>query len=164
MHAMDISQLYQKLIEQIEVLCAYIKELHGDSIVCRAECDECCVNFTIGTGEFTALKKIIQTLPKSSGNKDRGVCFFLTSGLCSIYEHRPVICRTHGLPVRFADENGSISYSSCSKNSDIIMNESNTIDIDSINEKLAILNMLALKENPSLKERYYLYEIFDQTY
>ena len=158
---MDISHLYHALISQIEALCAHIKTIHGDSIVCRAGCDECCVNFTIGAGEFTALKKIIQNRPDCSGNKNRGSCYFLNSGLCSIYEHRPVICRTHGLPVRFIDENGSTSYSSCSKNSSIFMNGTNTIDIDSINEKLAILNMLAHKENPSLRERYFLYEIFE---
>ncbi len=163
MQYMEISHLYQTLVLQIEALCGYIKKIHGDSIVCRAGCDECCVNFTIGAGEFAALKDKILTLPECSGNKDRGSCFFLNGGLCSIYENRPVICRTHGLPVRFADDNGNMEYSSCVKNSGIIMNESNTIDIDSINEKLAILNMLALKENPSLKERYYLYEIFEQT-
>lgn len=163
MHVMDISHLYRTLISQIEALCGYIKNIHRDSIVCRAGCDECCVNFTIGAGEYIALKEKIQALPECSGNKYRGRCFFLKDSLCSIYEHRPVICRTHGLPVRFKDENGSTSYSSCSRNSKIIMNETNTIDIDSINEKLAILNMLALKANPSLKERYYLYEIFEQT-
>ena len=160
---MNISHLYQTLIAQIEALCAHVKNIHGDSIVCRAGCDECCVNFTIGVGEFAALKGKILNLPECSANKDRGSCFFLNNGLCSIYEFRPVICRTHGLPVRFADENGNIEYSSCCKNSAITMDESNTIDIDSINEKLAILNMLALKANPSLKERYYLYEIFEQT-
>lgn len=160
---MNISHLYQTLIAQIEALCAHVKNIHGDSIVCRAGCDECCVNFTIGVGEFAALKGKILNLPECSANKDRGSCFFLNNGLCSIYEFRPVICRTHGLPVRFAVDDGSVEYSTCGKNSPITMNESNTIDIDSINEKLAILNMLALKENPSLKERYYLYEIFEQT-
>jgi len=162
MHDMDISHLYRTLISQIEALCGYIKNIHGDSIVCRAGCDECCVNFTIGAGEYIALKEKIQALPECSGNKNRGRCFFLKDGLCSIYEHRPVICRTHGLPVRFKDENGNMKYSSCGKNSATTMDESNTIDIDSINEKLAILNMLAIKANPSLKERYYLYEIFEQ--
>ena len=160
---MNISHLYQTLIAQIEVLCTHVKSIHGDSIVCRAGCDECCVNFTIGAGEFAALKGKILNLPECSGNKDRGRCFFLKSGLCSIYEFRPVICRTHGLPVRFKDDNGNMKYSSCGKNSATTMDASNTIDIDSINEKLAILNMLALKANPSLKERYYLYEIFEQT-
>jgi len=159
---MNISHLYWTLITQIEALCTHVKNIHGDSIVCRAGCDECCVNFTIGAGEYIALKEKIQALPECSGNKNRGRCFFLKDGLCSIYEHRPVICRTHGLPVRFKDENGNMKYSSCGKNSEITMSESNTIDIDSINEKLAILNMLAIKANPSLKERYYLYEIFEQ--
>ena len=158
---MNISHLYQTLVAQIEALCSHINKIHGESIVCRAGCDECCVNFTIGACEFAALKEKVLTLPECSGNKERGSCFFLNGGLCSIYEFRPVICRTHGLPVRFADENGNTEYSSCGKNSVIIMNETNTIDIDSINEKLAILNMLAMKQNPALKERYFLYEIFE---
>ena len=159
---MDILALYRTLISQIDAIIGHISQIHADSIQCRAGCSECCVNFTVGAGEFTAIKKSLHSaLPEHiSGNKDKGECFFLKDNLCSIYEIRPIICRTHGFPVRYKNERDETAYASCDKNGQTDMNESNTLNIDEINEKLAILNKLAIKENPNLKERYFLHEIF----
>jgi len=39
------------------------------------------------------------------GAVEKGACTFLYEGQCSIYEARPLICRTQGLPLFVASEN-----------------------------------------------------------
>lgn len=43
-------------------------------------------------------------------------CALLVDDRCAVYEERPLICRTHGLPTRVVDEHGTPSQQGCPLN------------------------------------------------
>jgi len=74
-------------------------------------------------------------------------CAFLQNGLCAIYEHRPMICRTHGLPIAFTDhDDATKNVDFCPKNFTSVpprqlkFDETNTLDLDDLNFKLYEIN------------------------
>jgi Fe-S-cluster containining protein len=111
-----------------------------DEIVCGPGCDDCCLLSSVSAVEaqvimeYTALHKI------AALKNDK--CPFLNGGLCSIYPARPVICRTHGLPVMIDGE-----AHSCEKNftgsSDI--GPEFILDLDTVNSHLAAVNLAWIK-------------------
>ena len=84
----------------------------GDGITCHAGCDECCRRrFSVTALEAEVITEHLATLPEATRDVlaeraergDPGVCPALDpDGRCAVYAARPVICRTHGLPIRFA--------------------------------------------------------------
>jgi uncharacterized protein len=73
---------------------------------CPGGCADCCVD---GLSVFTIEAELIRarhgTLLRSGRPHPRGRCAFLGSdGGCRILAHRPYVCRTHGLPLRWLEE------------------------------------------------------------
>jgi len=69
-------------------------------------------------------------------------CPMLIEGLCSIYESRPFICRSHGLPLLSMGEEGW-ELSHCELNfteSTCDFDENNTLAHDRFNSRLFMLN------------------------
>ena len=48
--------------------------------------------------------------------KDDNSCAFLSDHACLIYEHRPMICRTHGLPLIYTNDDNEWELSNCELN------------------------------------------------
>ncbi len=81
-------------------------------ITCHAGCDDCCHRrFSVTAIEAEVITEAIAALPvearealaRRARDADPAVCAALTEGgRCGIYAARPMICRTHGLPIRFA--------------------------------------------------------------
>ena len=77
---------------------------------CRAGCSDCCrARLSITRVEETFLRRHLNTLPaaqrtelaRRAGDKTREMCPALDSGgRCQIYEARPLICRSYGVPLR----------------------------------------------------------------
>ena len=71
-------------------------------------------------------------------------CAFLKNHSCTIYNHRPVMCRTHGFPLIYINDNDEYELSACELNftefdfGDFTME--NTLPQDKFNSKLFILN------------------------
>lgn len=83
-----------------------IARLHGDDTACRKGCSHCChIAVAIPHIEADEIAERIgvprQTVPHTYKFKDfpygysRPCTFLNEKGLCSIYEHRPMACRTH---------------------------------------------------------------------
>jgi hypothetical protein len=88
-----------------------------DGITCHAGCDDCCRRrFSVTAIEAEVIADGLAALPaearaalaaRATGG-DRGACPALEAGgRCAIYAFRPVVCRTHGLPIRFAPAPGT---------------------------------------------------------
>ncbi len=63
---------------------------------------------------------------------------------CSIYDIRPIICRTQGLPIAYIDEaSGSIEVSACQINfaDDYQFSQKDLLFMDQLNQRLAELNL-----------------------
>ena len=85
------------------------------------------------------------------------------SGACILYDFRPVICRTHGLPVLFEDDDGTRRVDFCPQNFGDMkkMTGAHLLDIDHLNQMLAAVNAAFCKEaldGAFLKERFLVSE------
>jgi hypothetical protein len=105
---------YQALVRKVDELCAAVNAGFADHIHCRAGCSGCCLELTLFPVEAAALLNAMSALPPeaaaviasadvSAGN---GSCPLLADGLCLVYSGRPIICRTHGLPLLLAIDGG----------------------------------------------------------
>jgi Fe-S-cluster containining protein len=101
----------------------------GEAITCRAGCDDCCRRrFSVTTIEAAALGEALDRLPAEERRRvaaraaepEGSVCPALgEDGRCAVYEARPTICRTHGLPIRFTERTAGRSLpvvDACPKN------------------------------------------------
>jgi Fe-S-cluster containining protein len=116
---------------------------------CKAGCDLCCMDYGILPVEFFAIldelkaskfqKELLKETPE-----DKNSCIFLQKHICTIYKSRPVICRTHGLPLLFTNEDGEWQLSACELNFTQFNFEKFTLDNtypqDKYNSKLFLLN------------------------
>lgn len=106
----DEPLLYDELCRQVDDQVKMIKKANLSQINCRKGCSSCCHNrlylFKI---EFDRLKKAylrlsqpLKTLIKKEADLkwQQGTCPLLVDGACSLYDIRPIICRTHGYPLQ----------------------------------------------------------------
>ena len=82
-----------------------LEELHQDQLECRRGCSNCCVD-ELSVFQVEA-EQIVENCQSVLEQKPHpvGACAFLdTEGQCRIYEYRPYVCRTQGLPLRWVEE------------------------------------------------------------
>jgi len=102
---------YQNLLHKIEQVCKRLSEYYAEHIICKPGCNQCCqVERTVIGLEAYIVEQQLLTLSSQRIRKLRNLhrkndehCPLLWNKLCVIYPARPIICRTHGLPI-FYDE------------------------------------------------------------
>lgn len=104
---------YFSLRRRIDRFCASVVARYSDEIRCRRGCVECCqagLTLTpveaVSLGQFLGIShdRILLQAGQHPLNIE-GRCVFLgESGECRVYEGRPIVCRTHGLPLEYPDE------------------------------------------------------------
>ena len=98
---------YQNLIYKIERECRRLEEYYHEHLICKPGCSQCCeVERSVLSIEAYIIE---QQLKRFSGARIRKLrnqhrrddhnCPMLWKNLCIIYPVRPIICRTHGLPI-----------------------------------------------------------------
>jgi uncharacterized protein len=97
---------YRKIRASIQQKCTRLHNLHHAHLQCRKGCDSCCINFSVFPVEFFSILTAISSNPPQLNNENHEQCLFLVNQTCQIYEHRPSICRSHGLPILNMDETG----------------------------------------------------------
>lgn len=82
-----------------------IAERHGARLQCKRGCNGCCVDeLTVYEVEAAAIVRKHRSLLESATPHPPGRCAFLDEdGGCRIYEERPYVCRTQGLPLRWIE-------------------------------------------------------------
>lgn len=95
---------------------------HGADMQCSTGCSDCChVRLTITRVEAAAIRALVETWPTErrrllaeTGPDDH--CAALDAGgRCKIYEARPIVCRSHGAPIRMRTQSLPI-IESCFRN------------------------------------------------
>lgn len=139
---------YLKLRDEIDSFSKKLEEKHQKYMNCKSGCDLCCMDYSIFPVEFYSILEELKNrdftgsvLPEI---QDEENCIFLNDHRCQIYESRPVICRTHGLPLLFANDDGEWELSACELNFTEYNFEKftpkNTFPQDKFNSELFVLN------------------------
>lgn len=96
-----------ELTRKVDAFFARVIARHGDDMQCASGCSDCChVRLTVTTVEAAAIRDHVSAWPTerrrdlaTAGPDDR--CAALdAAGRCRIYDARPLVCRSHGVPVR----------------------------------------------------------------
>lgn len=174
---------YKKLLIDIEILTESLHKRFSKQITCHLGCTSCCYQqLSLSLVEADFISKAVKELPletqkkiffaakaiKSQTNATEA-CPMLDGPACTIYEFRPVICRTHGFPITFKDdESEEILLDVCPLNfsqegDSVELNLIDTIDIDRLNLRLAAINYAycrdSLEESKKSAERREMSEI-----
>jgi len=162
----DLFRNYRDLQEKVDHICREIEAEFGPHLSCHAGCDGCCRHLSLFPIEAAALAAALDALPGKETERIRerarrapseSPCPLLENGLCLLYSARPIICRTHGLPLLTLQE-GSRSIDFCPLNFRGISSLPGkaVIDLDRLNTMLAAINALFIAErheNAPPKER-----------
>lgn len=158
MHQLKISTEYLKdyiaLRNEIDQKCNKLWSLHHTHMKCNEGCSFCCQAFRIFPIEFHAIRDSLTGQDLAVNNKHtREQCKFLIENKCSIYENRPIICRTHGYPlIRLNEEAGAYEVSFCELNFTGFklekFKQNNVFQEDKYNSKLFMLNKKFIQQFP----------------
>lgn len=138
---------YLLLRNKIDSLSKKLEVKHSKYMKCKAGCDMCCMDYSVFPLEFHSILKDLESYdskPQINKNGLEEDCIFLNKHKCAIYKSRPIICRTHGLPLLFMNDGGNWELSACELNFtefDIgSFSKENTFPQDIFNSKLFVLN------------------------
>ncbi len=102
---MNNNESLLQIYNHLEADIAPYESFHKDRLMCKKGCSACCIDdITVFEAEASHIVKncssVLQETPHPVG-----ACAFLNAvGACRIYAHRPYVCRTQGLPLRWLDE------------------------------------------------------------
>ena len=142
----DFYKKYYSLRNEVDELSEKLFKLHESNVACKKGCDLCCMDYKVFPIEFFAIKKELEKegLEIKDETKNPEDCIFLKDHACSIYKYRPFICRTHGLPLVFVNEEDEWELSNCELNFKDFDFEKftldNTFEQDKMNSQLFQLN------------------------
>jgi Fe-S-cluster containining protein len=99
-----------ELTRKVDAFFARVAERHGGDMQCATGCSDCChVRLTITAVEASAIRAHVAAWPverrRDLANVEPGDerCAALDSvGKCKVYDARPLVCRSHGVPIRLA--------------------------------------------------------------
>lgn len=91
--------------EDLDREVARFHALHGARLHCSRGCTACCLDgLTVFQVEAENIARHNADLLSHAHPHPEGACAFLDQeGNCRIYAHRPYVCRTQGLPLRWLD-------------------------------------------------------------
>ncbi len=103
-----------ELEHKVDGFFGRVMQRHGDDMQCNTGCSDCChVRLTITAVEAAAIRRL---RPQVVLNPAPDRCAALdAAGRCQIYDARPIVCRSHGVPIRIRE--GSLPVvQSCHRN------------------------------------------------
>lgn len=150
----------RSLHQNVDQFFSKIEGKYKSELKCKVGCTQCChVDLSISQAESSLieewleqknddekdeLKKIwgqAQPLGKSYTSDSSKPCAFLYDGKCSIYEVRPVICRSHGIALIRQSDEQTKEIDACSLNFQVELPPmDDCLDLDRLNTLLAVAN------------------------
>jgi uncharacterized protein len=106
---------YEAVLRKVSVFSQKVTAKYADELNCQRGCAQCCVaGLQVLPVEAAYVQQgLLGENEISVQPADSPYCAFLDgSGACQIYEYRPLVCRTHGLPLKIESTgplSGSIS-------------------------------------------------------
>jgi Fe-S-cluster containining protein len=140
---------YRELISRLDRLCENITSAYSAEIACRAGCSSCCRHLNLFAVEAAVLAAAVAALPQKTlallaarlDWPESGTCPLLVDDCCAVYASRPVICRSHGMPL-LLNVDGERKVDFCRDNFRGVATLSGTavIDLETVNQALAAIN------------------------
>lgn len=120
---------------------------------CRLGCSGCCTpRFSVFEVEAAPIRRTLAELARREPQRRQRIreqaadaphCALLLDGQCSVYEERPLICRSHGLPIVVRDEHGNASIDHCPLNfQEVQAPPPSRLDLSAVNQPLAVIATL----------------------
>ncbi len=117
---------YRELAARVDAFFARVTARHGHEMQCRPGCDACCrVHPGIPRGEAAEITALVRSLApgararlaaRAEQPRDDRCPALEDDGRCAVYAARPLVCRSHGVPVRMRDARSLPVVSSCHLN------------------------------------------------
>jgi len=155
---------YFEFIKYVDEKIKLLEKKHSKNLICKKGCSSCCLDTSILPIEFFSIVSALKEKRITPVITDES-CAMLKDSLCQIYALRPLICRTHGLPLAYGkdDDPRYKSVTFCELNFTKNMpefNSKNILDMDDLNIELVRLNENFVKSfGRELPERIDLKEI-----
>lgn len=98
----DLLGEYDAVVAKVDAAVAAAVVVAGDQLSCKAGCDSCCVDgLSVLPVEAAAIARYVDGNDVEFVAKGGRHCVFLADdGRCAVYAARPLLCRTHGLPLK----------------------------------------------------------------
>jgi len=144
---------YYRMVSRVDALCSGIQDVLSDQITCSAGCSSCCTAITLFPVEAAALYAALEALPDErqvaiqghvAAHAEGERCPLLEDHRCLLYAARPIICRTHGLPIIYS-EGSERKADCCPRNlseGEQPLSGSAFIDLDRLNTLIVAVNVL----------------------
>lgn len=157
-----MTDAYQKFIAQVDKLIARLAARYAAHLTCRAGCSGCCHHhLSVFNIEATNVHRAVAALTEETRARvtrqaravkarqaagEAVTCPLLVDDHCSVYEARPLICRTQGLPLLIEAEDGAPEVDFCPLNfvtpgAVDDLDENNLVPLNAINLRLAVINL-----------------------
>ena len=116
---------YPDLAAKVDAFFARVQARHGSDMKCNSGCHHCCyVRLSITRVEADAIRAEVagwtadrkQALTANIVTAPADHCAALANGRCLIYAARPIVCRSHGAPIRMRDARSLPVVQACSNN------------------------------------------------
>jgi Fe-S-cluster containining protein len=112
-----MSARYRELTAKVDAFFARVQARHAADMKCGSGCDSCCrTRLTITGVEAEAVRAHVATMSSEARARlaevarrpydpsDMRCAALEDDGRCLIYDGRPLVCRSHGAPIRFWGE------------------------------------------------------------
>ena len=95
-----------QMYAEVDALSNHLAQIHSARLHCGRGCSSCCVDgLTVYEIEAENIRRHHTEFLETATPHEKGACAFLDEeGSCRIYEQRPYVCRTQGLPLRWFEE------------------------------------------------------------
>lgn len=160
---------YQELCRFCNSTWSKVQKHYPKELQCRKGCCDCCELESVSALEASIIWDYLNrqsfTLEEPSSIADKDQCPLLSNGLCAIYPVRPLICRSHGLPIRSINlTDNAIDCCPLNFPEGALQNidPAFMLDVDMITDNLMRLNMafcMLLGDNALSSERFSLKDI-----
>jgi uncharacterized protein len=95
---------YLAVLDKVTTAVNALSTQLADQLACRSGCSRCCADgLSVLPVEAAAIRAHLIDHPIDPQRGTEGCAFLDHEGSCRIYAARPLLCRTHGLPLRIND-------------------------------------------------------------
>jgi hypothetical protein len=106
----EMNDPYRALVAKVDDFGAKVRAERAGDMRCAPGCAACCeVSLTVCATEAEPIRRALAALPAEARERialraaadDEARCVMLEDGRCAVYDARPLVCRTQGLPLAY---------------------------------------------------------------